>query len=343
MQPEKKYFKRGDLAEAQAKEYNAIHAPKMAPQPEELPDEQPETKSSDKEVAKKITMITFSREQVISKLRDAFQPILLFGETDEEANLRLNSLEYEVSDKLGGTSQNDYREAMKRVDQQYLKHMNNSEENPEEKNSFESKLYSTDKTYEDLLDMVHDIQRGDLKHDDLVISEWIKVIMTMWAKELNSKDDAERTSIKGRMELTTFSQTKAYVKPLLKLLKKNKLTDDIRDSLSNMIKFVLQRDYIIANERYMEMAIGNAPWPIGVTNAGIHARPGRERIFSKHVAHVLNDESQRKYIQGLKRLMTKAQIYFVTDPSRSVDFIREGAPEDTETSTGDTVEPASST
>ena len=27
----------------------------------------------------------------------------------------------------------------------------------------------------DLLDMVHDIQRGDLKHDDLVISEWIKV------------------------------------------------------------------------------------------------------------------------------------------------------------------------
>ena len=29
----------------------------------------------------------------------------------------------------------------------------------------------------------------------------------------------------------------------------------------------------------MEMAIGNAPWPIGVTNAGIHARPGRERIF----------------------------------------------------------------
>ena len=47
------------------------------------------------------------------------------------------------------------------------------------------------------------------------------------------------------------------------------------------------------------MAIGNAPWPIGVTNAGIHARPGRERIFSKHVAHVLNDESQRKYIQVL--------------------------------------------
>jgi len=47
----------------------------------------------------------------------------------------------------------------------------------------------------------------------------------------------------------------------------------------------------------MEMAIGNAPWPIGVTMVGIHARTGREKIFDKNVAHVLNDETQRKYIQ----------------------------------------------
>ena len=73
----------------------------------------------------------------------------------------------------------------------------------------------------------------------------------------------------------------------------------------------------------MEMAIGNAPWPIGVTNAGIHARPARENIYSKHVAHVLNDETQRKFIQGLKRLLTKAQQYYPTDPSRSVDFVKD--------------------
>ena len=96
----------------------------------------------------------------------------------------------------------------------------------------------------------------------------------------------------------------------------------------------------------MEMAVGNAPWPIGVTNAGIHARPARENIFrydnftkkfiyiyftrskqyiiifSKNVAHVLNDETQRKYIQGLKRLITKAQEYYPTDPSKSVDYVK---------------------
>ena len=60
----------------------------------------------------------------------------------------------------------------------------------------------------------------------------------------------------------------------------------------NFIQLSLQ-----ANDAYLQMAIGNAPWPIGVTMVGIHARTGREKIFSKHVAHVLNDETQRKYIQ----------------------------------------------
>ena len=31
---------------------------------------------------------------------------------------------------------------------------------------------------------------------------------------------------------------------------------------------------------------------------GIHARTGREKIFARNVAHVLNDETQRKYIQA---------------------------------------------
>ena len=117
---------------------------------------------------------------------------------------------------------------------------------------------------------------------------------------------------------------RTYLKPLLWMLRKQTVTDTIRDSLLKMIRYgrdasalpvyhsfililsdhirsALQRDYIECSRAYMEMAIGNAPWPIGVTNAGIHARPARESIFSKQIAHVLNDETQRKYIQvGLK-------------------------------------------
>lgn len=93
------------------------------------------------------------------------------------------------------------------------------------------------------MDMVHDLQRGDLKHDDMVIGSGFKVIMTMWAMELNSKDEAERNVSKGRMELHNFSQTKAYVKPLLKLLKRNQLTDD-KDSFCQMVRFVLHNETI---------------------------------------------------------------------------------------------------
>lgn len=39
------------------------------------------------------------------------------------------------------------------------------------------------------------------------------------------------------------------------------------------------------------------PQITGVTNVGIHSRTGREKIFAQHIAHVLNDENQRKYIQ----------------------------------------------
>lgn len=45
-----------------------------------------------------------------------------------------------------------------------------------------------------------------------------------------------------------------------------------------------------ANDIYLEMAIGNAPWPIGVTMVGIHARTGREKIFAQNVARILSEE-----------------------------------------------------
>jgi hypothetical protein len=68
------------------------------------------------------------------------------------------------------------------------------------------------------------------------------------------------------------------------------------------------------------LAIGNAPWPIGVTSVGIHERSAREKI--SHVmntsgqAHIMNDEATRKYLQGLKRLISFVQRAYPTDPSR---------------------------
>jgi len=83
---------------------------------------------------------------------------------------------------------------------------------------------------------------------------------------------------------------------------------------------ILKFHFLQASAIYLQMAIGNAPWPIGVTMVGIHARTGREKIFSQQIAHVLNDETQRKFIQGLKRIMTVCQRLYPTDPSKSLEY-----------------------
>ena len=46
------------------------------------------------------------------------------------------------------------------------------------------------------------------------------------------------------MEETTYAQTRAYLKPLLRMLKKQTLSDEIRDSLAKLVKETLQRNYI---------------------------------------------------------------------------------------------------
>lgn len=71
--------------------------------------------------------------------------------------------------------------------------------------------------------------------------------------------------------------------------------------LAEMIHSMQLRSYQKANDAYLRLSIGNAAWPIGVTSVGIHGRNARDRIGEDSVAHVLNDEVSRKYIQAVKR------------------------------------------
>jgi pre-mRNA-splicing factor 18 len=43
---------------------------------------------------------------------------------------------------------------------------------------------------------------------------------------------------------------------------------------------------------------------MGVNMVGIHERSGRSRINTNQIEHVLNDETTRKYLQSVKRLLT---------------------------------------
>lgn len=69
---------------------------------------------------------------------------------------------------------------------------------------------------------------------------------------------------------------------------------------------------------------------MGVTMVGIHERSGRSKIFTSQIARkneieflildILNDETQRKYLQTIKRLMTIAQKKNPADYSRNVNM-----------------------
>lgn len=259
------------------------------------------------------------RTEVIRRLRDRSEPIRLFGESDGDAFQRLRYIEITQPEVQHGF-RNDFKDAMDEVDQQYLKEMlaSSSGEAVSENERHAENEDEDPMTYDKIQDMARKLGRGNKDHDHLVISTLLEFLLKLWNAQVNSQKD-HTTNVK--IARATYNQTKVYMKPLLRKLKTRSIPEDILDSLIEIVKRLLSRNYIKASDSYLQMAIGNAPWPIGVTMVGIHARTGREKIFSKNVAHVLNDETQRKYIQGLKRLMTKCQEYFPTDPSRCVEYV----------------------
>ena len=90
--------------------------------------------------------------------------------------------------------------------------------------------------------------------------------------------DVYRASSYGKAEQVKYHQGHKSIKPLLKHLSKGTLSAEILDSLYLIVQYCLMKEYIKAHDKYVELAIGNSPWPMGVTMVGIHERSGRSRI-----------------------------------------------------------------
>eukprot|EP00842_Homolaphlyctis_polyrhiza_P003447 jgi/Hompol1/4102/HPOL_001723-RA len=150
------------------------------------------------------------------------------------------------------------------------------------------------------------LQRDRDANCNLIII-YIKRVLLEWERSLDARTDDEKRSTHGKNLTATVAQSAEYLKPFFKALKKRTLPEDILARVTEICYNMQLREYQQANDAYVRLSIGNAPWPIGVTMVGIHERSGREKIFSSQIAHALNDETQRKWIQSLKRLMTFAQ------------------------------------
>lgn len=314
----KKYFKREDLIKRQEEEYwekyNQKHKDEGSVENDSSLRNQETLKKPEEERI-------LPRKEVIRRLRERGEPVLLFGEDESVAFQRLRRLEI-LEPEIDHGFRNDFQEAMEKVDQAYLDEILKTQGKTEDGKSVNDvKVEDEGTSIEEIREMASvKLGKGNDSDDAKVILKFLKYLLQLWGQQLNSRPESEKTSMKGKLASATYTQTQDYIRPLFQRLKKENVPEDILEHLVYIVQFLLQRNYVNANDAYLQMAIGNAPWPIGVTMVGIHARTGREKIFSRNIAHVLNDETQRKFIQALKRLMTQCQRFFPTDPSRSVEY-----------------------
>ena len=151
------------------------------------------------------------------------------------------------------------------------------------------------------------------------VYKFLKGLLKEWEAELEARPNSVANSVAGRNESKTLKQCKDYIRPLFKQLKRRKLEAGMQAHLTKIVDFAQQGEFVKAHDAYMDVAIGRAAWPIGVTMVGIHARSGRAKIESANVAHVMNSELQRKYLTSVKRLLSYAQKKRPdVDPSKKV-------------------------
>lgn len=143
--------------------------------------------------------------------------------------------------------------------------------------------------------------------------------MELWEEKLKERSEEASRTAAGKKQTATYAQTLVYIQPLFQKLKERTIDSEIEEYLYGIMRELTLREYVKANDIYLRMSIGNAAWPIGVTMVGIHARSAREKISAGSTPHVLNDETQRKYIQCIKRLMTlHQQVFPPEDPAKCV-------------------------
>ncbi|KAG6418737.1 hypothetical protein SASPL_120941 [Salvia splendens] len=295
----------------------------------------PESSSSKSLVEEQnIDNLNLPKQEVIRRLRFLKQPVTLFGEDDEA---RLDRLKYvlkaglfEVDDDMTEGQTNDFLrdivELKKRQKSGIVsdrKRKSREDRGEDEDGGDGDKDLSGDGASSGV-DHDKDIKRMKANFEELCdedkILVFFKKLLNEWNQELDEMSETEKRTAKGKSMVATFKQCARYLSPLFKFCRKKVLPDDIRQALMIVVKCCMKRDYLAAMDHYIKMAIGNAPWPIGVTMVGIHERSAREKIYTNSVAHIMNDETTRKYLQSIKRLMTFAQRRYPTMPSKAVEF-----------------------
>ncbi|KAG2188589.1 hypothetical protein INT44_001344 [Umbelopsis vinacea] len=272
-----------------------------------------------------------SQEEVQRRLRAKGQPIRLFAETDKQRKARLRTLE--LMEERSEGQRNDFMRTLDQMDEgmnlEALKRKAEGEDLTEK-----AAKKSRDDTA--IVPVNMDWLRTEPEKLHPLIYSYLKVcpcslyfrrqfrlrkdahmllqrMLREWEEALDERPEEVKRSGQGKRSAAMQKQTADYLRPLFKQLKSRAMEPDILARVTEITHHMQNRRYRDAQDSYLQLSIGNSPWPIGVTMVGIHERSAREKIFAAQVAHVLNDETTRKWIQSLKRLMTFAQTKYPPD------------------------------
>eukprot|EP01121_Diplochlamys_sp_Union-15-3_P010008 TRINITY_DN2763_c0_g1_i3.p1 TRINITY_DN2763_c0_g1~~TRINITY_DN2763_c0_g1_i3.p1 ORF type:complete len:198 (-),score=36.06 TRINITY_DN2763_c0_g1_i3:132-725(-) len=172
---------------------------------------------------------------------------------------------------LEGTS-NDFAETVKDIEQQ------EEELDPEELEILKKKRDDEDPIFKE------EDREPTLPEEKVLF--FLRKLLREWELELDSRPLTEKRTASGRLEYVTCAQCRRYIKPFFKLLRSKNVPESILRAVCGIVESMKVRDYVKANDFYYRMAIGNAPWPMGVTMVGIHERSAREKISSNQIARM---------------------------------------------------------
>ena len=134
-----------------------------------------------------------------------------------------------------------------------------------------------------------------------------KGLLSEWEEQLEGRPREVALSPQGRAELESAQQTAEFMAPFFSLCKSRTVPPDMLPLCVEFVDLMLLKEYMAAGDAYVRLSIGKAQWLMGVSQVGLHERAARERIYIGKLPHVLNDETQRRYLTSMKKLMSVLQ------------------------------------
>jgi len=117
-----------------------------------------------------------------------------------------------------------------------------------------------------------------------LVYKFYKRLLKEWAQDVVSRTEAEGAVRAGVVDKTAFVTAAEFLAPFLRKAKHSVLDKDVLGHVHAMVLLQLERRYREAGGRYMSLAVGDKPWPIGVGSFGIHERPSRTQIRSDNIS-----------------------------------------------------------